>query len=83
MSDLQVLEFRKECQAMLVGTITKIQERSPLKFSLARKLISVDPRLIASNPESAIKMFQQAMQQLIEARWNTPGEGDTILAQFR
>ena len=82
-SDLQVLEFRKECQAMLVGTVTKIQEWSPLKFSLARKLISVDPRLIASNPESAIKMFQQALQQLIEAQWNTPGEGDTILAQFR
>ena len=82
-SDLQVLEFRKECQAMLVGTVTKIQERSPLKILLARKLISVDPRLIASNPESAIKMFQQALQQLIEARWNTPGEGDTILAQFR
>ena len=82
-SDLQVLEFRKECQAMLVGTVTKIQEWSPLKFSLARKLISVDPRLIATNPESAIKMFQQALQQLIEAWWNTPGEGDTILAQFR
>ena len=82
-SDLQALEFRKECQAMLVGTVTKIQERSPLKFSLARKLISVDPRLIASNPESAIKMFQQALQQLIEARWNTPGEGDIILAHFR
>ena len=76
-SDLQVLEFRKECQAMLVGTVTKIQEWSPLKFLLARKLISVDPRLIASNPESAIKMFQQALQQLIEERWNTPG-GDTI-----
>ena len=39
--------------------------------------------MIASNPESAIKMFQQALQQLIEARWNIPGEGDTILAQFR
>ena len=38
-SDLQVLEFRKECQAMLVGTVTKIQEQSPLKFSLARKLM--------------------------------------------
>ena len=28
-------------------------------------------------------MFQQALQQPIEARWNIPGEGDTILAQFR
>ena len=78
-----MLEFRKECQAMLVGTVTKIQERSLLRFLLARKLISMDPRLIASNPESAIKMFQQALEQPTEAWWNTPEEGNTILAQFR
>ena len=64
MSDLQVLEFRKECQAMLVGTVTKIQERSPLKFLLARKLISVDPRLIASNPAISY-LFQHENTGLI------------------
>ena len=36
-SQLQVLEFRKECESMLVTTVTKIQERSPLKYNLARK----------------------------------------------
>ena len=43
----------------------------------------IDRRMIAASPESATKMFQQALQHLIEARWHTPENGDTILAQFR
>ena len=83
MSELQVLEFRKSCERMLVGTVSKIQERSPLKFALARKLTSVDPRLIVASPETATKMFQQATEHLIDTRWITSGEGDTILSQYR
>ena len=37
-SQLQVLEFRKECESMLATTVAKIQERSPLKYNFARKL---------------------------------------------
>ena len=83
MSELQILEFRKSCERMLVGTVSKIQERSPLKFALARKLTSVDPRLIVACPETATKMFQQATEHLIDAQWITSGEGDTILSQYR
>ena len=39
-SQLQALEFRSECLAMLVAIVTKIQERSPLKYNFARKLAS-------------------------------------------
>ena len=38
-SQLQVLEFKKECEVMLQTTVSKIQERSPLKYNLARKLV--------------------------------------------
>ena len=63
-SQLQVLEFRKECESMLVTTVTKVQERSPLKYNLARKLSSLDPRVMVSNPEKATKMLQQVLQKL-------------------
>ena len=36
-SQLQVLEFRKECESMLETAVAKIQERSPLKYNFARK----------------------------------------------
>ena len=82
-SQLQVLEFRKECESMLATTVTKIQERSPLKYNFARKLASLDPRVMVSNPDQAVKMFQEVLQRLIETRWKTSEEADTVLAEYR
>ena len=67
-SQLQVLEFRKECESMLATTVAKIQERSPLKYNFARKLASLDPRVMVSNPDQAIKIFEEVLQRLIETR---------------
>ena len=52
-------------------TVSEKQERSPLKYSLARKLVSMDPRFMVSNPDNATKMFQQVLQILIENKWKT------------
>ena len=82
-SQLQVLEFRKECEVMLQTTVSKMQEWSPLKYNLARKLVSMDPRLMVSNPDNATKMFQQVLQILIENRWKTAEEAGTVLGQYR
>ena len=79
-SQLQVLEFRKECEVMLQTTVSKIQERSPLKYNMARKLVSMDPRLMVSNPDNASKMFQQILQILFENKWKTAEEADTVLS---
>ena len=37
----QVFEFQKECCTMLASIVAKIQERSPLKYNFARKLINL------------------------------------------
>ena len=42
LSQLQMYEFKKECCAMLATIVIKIQERSPLKYSFASKLASLD-----------------------------------------
>ena len=68
---------------MLQTTVSKIQERSPLKYNLARKLVSMDPRIMVSNPDNVNKMFQQVLQILIENKWKTAEEADTMLAQCR
>ena len=68
---------------MLATTVAKIQEKSPLKYNFARKLASLDPRVMVSNPDQTIKMFQEVLQRLIETRWNTSEEADTVLAEYR
>ena len=68
---------------MLAATVAKIQERSPLKYNFARELASLDPRVMVSNPDQAIKMFQEVLQSLIETRWKTSEEADTVLAEYK
>ena len=83
-SQLQVLEFRKECESMLATTVAKIQERyNFLKYNFARKLASLDRRVMVSNPDQAVKMFQEVLQRLIETRWKTSEEANTVLAEYR
>ena len=54
-SQLQALEFRKECATVLAVIVSKIQERSPLQFHFARKLV----RVMVAKPKSVAEMFQQ------------------------
>ena len=61
-SQLQPHEFRKECATMLTVIVSRIQERRPLQFQLARKLQSLDPRVMVSKPESVFKMFQHVLK---------------------
>ena len=68
---------------MLASTVTKIQEKSLLKYSLARKLVCLDPQKMVSTPEEAVKMFQAVLQKLINSGWKTSSQGDSILSQFR
>ena len=82
-SQLEALEFRKECATMLAVIVSKIQERSPLQFHFARKLQSLDPRVMVSKPESVVKMFQQVLKTLVEEKWKANQWADSELAQFR
>ena len=53
---------------MLAIIVTKIQERSPLKYNFARKLVSLDPRLIVAQPDTAVKMFKQVFTKLVDTK---------------
>ena len=54
---------------MLASIVAKIQERSPLKYNFARKLISLDPRLIATEPDRAVEMFREVLTKLVDKKW--------------
>ena len=82
-SDLQAFEFKKDCITMLASTVAKIQERSPLKYSLARNLVCLDPWKMVSTLEEDVKMFQAVLQKLIHSGWKISSQGDSILSQFR
>ena len=81
-SQLQALEFRKECARVLAIIVSKIQ-KSPLQCNFARMLACLDPRIIVSKPESAVKMFQQVLNRLIEEKWKASQQADAEHTQYR
>ena len=83
LSQLQMYEFKKECCAMLVTIVTKIHERSPLKYNFARKLSSLDPRLIVGEPDTAVKMFKHVLTKVVETKWRTTEQADGILTPYK
>ena len=66
LSQQQVLQLKKECRAMLAAIVTKIQERSPLKYSFARKLISLDPRPKAAEPDRVVAVFRDMITKPVD-----------------
>ena len=66
---------------MLRTIVTKVQERSPLKYNFARKLASLDHRLIVEveEPKTASKMFKQVLAKLVHTKWRTTEQADCIL----
>ena len=83
LSQQQVFEFKKECCTILAAIGTKIKERSPLKYSFARKLISLDPRLIAAGPDRAVAMFREVLTKLVDKKWRTSEQADDIWLQYK
>ena len=53
---------------MLGVIVSSIQERNPLQFHFARKLQSLDARVMVSKPGSVVKMFQQVLKTLVEEK---------------
>ena len=82
-SELQMLKFRREYCTIRATVVAKIQERSPLKHLLARKLVSLDPRAMVLYPTEATKMFQKVLEPVIELSWKTNKQADRVLAQYR
>ena len=83
LSSQQVFEFKKECCTMLAAIVSKIQERSPLKYSFARNLVSLDPRLIAAEPDKVVRMFREVLTKLVDKKWRTPEQADDIWMQYK
>ena len=59
---------------MVAAIVIKIQERSPMKYSFTRKLIGMDTRLIAAEPDRAVAMFREVLTKLVDKKWRTPGQ---------
>lgn len=66
-SELERMDFRKQCTLFLSATVAKLIERSLLKYPLVRAMSSLVPRTVVKNRKLAERRMKQLVQILYEA----------------
>ncbi|XP_048580627.1 uncharacterized protein LOC116610226 [Nematostella vectensis] len=80
---LQILKFQNNCLEFLKQLSSKVMDRSPLKYKMARNLVSLNPIYMASNPEAATTRFSNVLQQLISHKMKSTHCCDIALQQYK
>ena len=75
-------KFLKESKSFLIGTVQKLQERSPLKYSLVRHAASFNPYTMANDQQSASVMFGGLVEVMYEHERLTSSEGDDAKTEY-
>ncbi len=81
-SELERMDFRKQCTLFLSATVAKLIERSLLKYPLVRAMSSLVPRTVVKNRKLAERRMKQLVQILYEANHITATGAETAESQF-
>ena len=76
------IEFRKDCISYLVAVVSKLKERSPLKYRIVCALSSLSPQIIYSSPNLGRKRFEELLTCLHEQKWVNASKADTATLQY-
>ena len=74
-------QFKKECVAMLVAIVQKLQERIPLKHLIGCGSC-LDPYQMACNKEECSLGFSGIVYKLYKNRWITSNDADLAKKEF-
>jgi hypothetical protein len=81
-TDSVELKFKGDCVLLLVKMIAKIQERSPLKYSIARNSSCFSPLEMVRNKEACILKLGSLADKLYEMKWISASDSDSAKQQF-
>ncbi|KAJ8671181.1 hypothetical protein QAD02_002440 [Eretmocerus hayati] len=75
--------FRKECLGNLESIVTKLLEKSPLKYPFMRTSTFCDPALIINNKSLAKKRSSKLLELLVQVECLSSSEADKIEKEFK
>ena len=81
-SELDRRKFRENSQMFIVAFITKLNAKSPLKYSIVRNMSCLAPENIVQDRVSQINKFQKVLRAMVEARRLKSSECDSIMLEF-
>ena len=84
-TDHRVVAFKKEAGEFLAGLLTHLLEKSPLKFSIVRSAISINPIQMANDSKQSkcINNFSILLQKLVKYERLLPKSAELAKEQYR
>ncbi|XP_058628346.1 uncharacterized protein LOC131538490 [Onychostoma macrolepis] len=67
-SDLKVLEFRRDCMQGLTNIVRKVQEKSPLKYATVRQMACLDCSNMFRDPDRCKEQIKCLVQTYLQAK---------------
>ena len=74
--------FNKDCKSMIVSMISKLQERSSLKYGLARFASSLSPENMINNLNRSVDFFDKIVDGLYKGAWISSKQADDAKKQY-
>ena len=81
-NDHRKRDFKRSCKDMLVKMISKLQERSPLKYGIARYASALSPQVMVSKKERCVALFDKLVDRLYECSRVTSKEADMAKKEY-
>ena len=82
-SERQLFEYQNECQVFLQSLTVKLLQRCPLQYPVVRNNVCLDPKYMAAQPEQTIDKMRQLLEKLMNLKWRSADDCDTILRQYK
>ena len=76
-------EFRYQALNCYKAIISKLKERSPIKYKFVLYLRSLKPQYIIRHPNASVTNFGKLLDSLIELKFLSAAECDTLLKQYK
>jgi hypothetical protein len=81
-SDRQVMEFKMSCLAALKTNASKLMDKTPIAYGLARSLQCLHPNLMAVGKKTCLEKFKVVQTKLVETKWLQANRCDQIKWEF-
>jgi hypothetical protein len=81
-SDRDVYEFRQECRSFLVKLLSKVLDKSPVKYPIVRYMSVLDPRTLIIDKEKSSSKLSSILKVMTEKKRISEQICDSILTEF-
>ena len=80
--DVKIQNFKKECKDSVIAIIAKLQERSPLQYTVVRMASSLSPHNMVRAKEKSLTCFDILAEKVVKLKWMSPDEVDEPKTEY-